>query len=157
MNNLIIEFLASFLIWLLVAGLLVLWVIDGRIKKEQALHALAAFILAWVIADIIKRFFPTVRPFVINGSQSLVLFPETNGAFPSGHTSAAFGLAMTVWLHDRRVGLIFIALALVIGAARVLANVHYPVDILGGATVGIIVALAVEKLHLFELIRKIKP
>lgn len=155
MNNLAITFLASFLIWFMVGGLLILWVIDGRIKREQVLHAILAFVLAWIIADIIKLLFPTVRPFLINGGQSLVLFPEKNGAFPSGHTAAAFGLATTIWLHDRKVGLFYIILALVVGASRVLANVHYPVDILGGAVVGILMAFGIEKAHLFELLKRL--
>jgi hypothetical protein len=35
MEDLIVMFCATFLIWLLFAGLGVLWVIDGKIKKEQ--------------------------------------------------------------------------------------------------------------------------
>ncbi len=156
MTDGIITFLASFLIWFMFAGLIILWVIDGRIKKEEALHAIVAFILAWVVADIIKLFFPTLRPFIVNGAPSLTLFPEHNGAFPSGHSSAAFALAVTIWLHDRKLGWIYILLALIVGTARVLANVHYPVDILGGAVVGILTAFLVERVHLFKLLGRIK-
>lgn len=154
MTNLLIEFLASFLIWLVFASLLVLWLIDGRIKKEQVLHAVFAFALAWAIAEVIKRLFPTERPFVLNGGDFLTFTKETSGAFPSGHSSAAFALATTIWLHDRKVGWLYMILALVIGAARVLANVHYPQDILGGALLGIIVAFVIERLHLFAFLTR---
>ena len=146
--NILITFLASFLIWIMFAGLFVLWVIDGKVKKEQALHGVLAFVLAWIVADIIKHFFPTLRPFLTNGETALTLFPQHNGAFPSGHTAAAFALAITLWLHDRKVGWIYIILAITIGIARVFANVHYPVDILGGGIVGIVIAIAIEKIHL---------
>lgn len=156
MQDLIIEFFATFLIWFLYAGLLVLWFIDGRIKKEQVMHALLASLIAWLVALLIKHFFPTIRPFVLNGREVDVLFKPTDAAFPSAHTALAFSLAVTIFMHDRRVGWFFLIGALVIGIARVLANVHYPVDILGGALIGTLVAVLVEKVHLFEFLRKMR-
>lgn len=148
MSNLVIEFLASFLIWLMFLGLLILWAIDGKIKKEQVLHALVASLFAWTLAEIIKRLIPTTRPFMVNGEMPLTLTVNNDGSFPSGHTSAAFALATTIWLHDRKVGWAYIIAALIVGAARVLANVHYPVDILAGAILGFVTAFGVERLHL---------
>ncbi len=155
MTDGIITFLASFLIWFMFAGLIILWVIDGRIKKEEALHAIFAFVLAWAIAEVVKRAIPTERPFQINGFTPVTVTKPTDGAFPSGHTSAAFALAMTIWFHDRKIGWVYIILGLIVGAARILANVHYPVDILGGAVVGILTAFLVEKIHLYQLISRI--
>ena len=133
-------------------GLLILWVIDGRIKKEQVLHALLAAGIAWGVAQIIKDLFPTVRPFELNGLIPLTLFPSSDGAFPSGHSAAAFALAATIWLTDKKVGSAFVVLALIVGVARVWGNVHYPVDILGGAILGVATAFLIEKAHLRKLI-----
>lgn len=154
MSHLLIEFFASFLIWLMYAGLLVLWVIDGKIKKEQVTHALLASFLAWVVAEILRNIFRTVRPFILDGSQPLTLTVPRNGAFPSGHTAGAFALATMIWLHDRKVGWFYLISALVVGVARVLANVHYPIDILGGAILGIFTSFAVEKIHFRKLFKK---
>ena len=147
MTNLIIEFLASFLIWFMFTGLFVLWIIDGKIKKEQVLHALIAVSLVFIISELLKALFPTLRPFSINGRHPLVFWIENDGAFPSSHTALAFALATTIWLHDRKVGWIYMVGALVIGVARVLANVHFPRDIFAGAVLGIVVSFLVEKLH----------
>ena len=57
----IVTFMASFLIWIMLGGLLVLWLIDGRIKKEQALHAFLSALIAWVIAEMLKNLIPSVR------------------------------------------------------------------------------------------------
>lgn len=152
MEDIAVMFFATFFIWVLYAGLIVLWFIDGRIKKEQVIHALMASLTAWVIVLLIKHFFPTIRPFMQNGGGVDVLIRPTDAAFPSAHTALAFGLAVTVFMHDRRVGWIYLIGALIIGIARVLANVHYPVDILGGALIGSLVAVIVEKFHLFKLL-----
>ena len=63
MNEVIITFLASFLIMVLFLALIVLWIVDGRVKREQALHALFSAAAAWVIGSMIKNVFPTFRPF----------------------------------------------------------------------------------------------
>jgi len=154
MSKLIIEFLASFLLWFMFFGLFVLWFTDGKIKKEQVIHAIFAASSAWVIAHLIKAIFPTLRPFQVNDSPTAVIIPLANGGFPSGHTAAAFALAVTIWQHNKKAGVVFLVSALLVGIGRMLANVHYPVDILGGAVLGIVSALAVEKLHFRKLFKK---
>lgn len=148
----IITFLASYLVFLLITGLFILWFIDGKIKKEQVVHALFASFTAWIIAHIIKDLFPTTRPFLENGVNPLTLTTPTDSAFPSGHSAFSFALSMTIFLHDKKVGLFFIICAFLIGISRVLAHVHYPIDIAGGALLGIVVAVVVEKIHPFKLL-----
>lgn len=153
MNNTLTAFLASFLIWIMFAGLLVLWAIDGRIKKEQVLHALFAAILAWLIAQMVKNLFPALRPFEADGTSPLTMTIPSDSSFPSGHSAAAFGLSVAIWLHARKTGYFYLFLAVLVGAARVYANVHYPLDIVGGAFLGVVVALAIDRLHVFGLLK----
>lgn len=154
MDGVIIGFFATFLIWILYTGLLVLWFVDGRIRKEQVLHSLFAGVIAWGIAWAVKTLFPTVRPFVLNGRGTDVLIAPSDSAFPSAHTALAFSLAVTIFMHDRRVGFWYLLAAFLIGAARVLANVHYPMDIVGGAFIGTLIAVIVEKTHMFRFLSK---
>jgi undecaprenyl-diphosphatase len=154
-ENVAIEFFATFLIWFLFLGVGILWVIDGRIKKEEVIHALLAGLSAWVLALFVKHLFPTLRPFATNGRGIDVLIKPTDGAFPSAHTALAFALGVTVFMHDRKIGFLFLMGAVVIGVARILANVHYPVDVLGGALVGMLVAVLIERVHLFRLVKKL--
>lgn len=157
MTNVLIEFFASFLIWLMFAGLVILWFIDGKIKKEQVIHALLASFVAFTIAEIIKRIFNTPRPFLIDHMPTNVLTLPNDPAFPSSHAAVVFALAITIWLHDKKVGIIFVILAVMVAWARVAANVHYPIDVIAGGIIGISVAIAVEKFHLsFNTTRKPK-
>lgn len=147
MNEAVITFLASFLIYILFLGLAVLWIIDGKIKKEQVIHAIAAVGISYLLSEVIKMLFPTIRPFIQNGTEVLTLTVPMDGAFPSSHTAAAFALGVTIFMHDKKYGWIYLLLAVVIGTARVLANVHYPADILGGALIGMLTAIVIEKSH----------
>lgn len=147
-----VSFFATFLIWFLFFGLIILWFVDGKIKKEQVIHALFAVLISWVISYLLKYLFPTLRPFELNGNDVKVLITPSDSAFPSSHTSTAFAMSVTIFLHDRKIGWIYLICALLIGVGRVVANVHYPIDILGGALLGTLVAIVVEKTHLFKLL-----
>jgi undecaprenyl-diphosphatase len=154
--DLLITFLASFLIWFMFFGLLILWVSDGKIRKKQVIHALLASLLAWMVAEAIKYCFPTIRPFLINGNSVKTLTIPRDGAFPSSHAAAAFALAVTIWLNDKRVGWLYLIFAGIVGIARIIANVHYLADILGGALLGITTSFVIEKVHLFSFLKKLK-
>src|SRR3989344_1182880 len=93
-TSFLITFLASFLIWFMFAGILVLWLIDGRIKKEVALHALISSLVAWLFTQMFKSLIPSYRPFVVAGVIPMTLTIPTDGSFPSGHSASAFGMAM---------------------------------------------------------------
>ncbi len=150
----IIEFFASYFLWLMFFGIFILWAYDGKVHKAQALHALFAGTLAWVIAWTIKSVFPTHRPFELNGKEVFVVIPLTNGGFPSGHTAAAFAIAVTIWNHDKKMGIIYVLSAVLVGISRVLANVHYPVDIIAGSLLGILTSQVVRKIHFRKFFKK---
>ena len=144
MSHWLITFLASFLVWFMVAGLFFLGYRNGRLKRELALHALLDGFIAWSTDQLIKWFYHPTRPFAFNGHTPLTLFANSDGSFPSGHTALAFALAISVLLHRRNLGLIFITAALLVGVGRVLSNVHYPIAILAGAAIGITTALLIR-------------
>jgi undecaprenyl-diphosphatase len=153
-NNPVVTFFASFLVWILMGGLFVLWITDGKIQKEQVLYALYATFFAWTVAYFIKEMFPTLRPFLINGGNIGTVTVPFDGAFPSQHTAIAFALGSTIYIHNKKIGWIYFLGAISIGIARVIANVHYPLDIIGGALIGALSAIFVERVHFNKLIKK---
>lgn len=64
-------------------------------------------------------------------------------SFPSNHAANAFGVAVFWALLYRRLWMIFVIPAAVIAYSRVYVGVHYPLDILGGALLGTVIAYAV--------------
>lgn len=115
-------------------------------KKREILRAFFAGVLAWVSAYILKFLFHTLRPFDAF-SQVHPLFPETGYAFPSGHSAFFMALAVSVFLFHRKAGYVFIFLALSIGLARVIAGVHFPIDVLGGLILGSLIAYFAKNLY----------
>ena len=113
-------------------------------KKKEILMVFFSGCLAWVLAYILKFAFSLPRPFVLL-SQVRALFGESGYAFPSGHATFYMALAFSVFFLHKKAGYVFIFFALLIGLARIVAGVHFPVDILGGFILGILIAYLVEK------------
>src|SRR3989344_6430927 len=129
-TSIVITFLASFLIWIMFAGLVFMWFIDGRVKREQALHAILAILLAWAISLMIKNLLPMSRPFTFDGTMPLTItLPSENSSFPSAHSSVAFALATSLWIHNKRLGSRFLLMAILVGFGRIISNVHFTFDV----------------------------
>jgi|SRR6266404_30973 len=98
-----------------------------------------AALLAWLVSGVLKHLIHTPRPFLALPNVS-ALFTETGYSFPSGHASFFAALAFSIFFVNKKTGYWFMFFALVIGVARIVAGVHFPIDILGGFALGAIVA-----------------
>jgi undecaprenyl-diphosphatase len=82
-------------------------------------------------------------------------------SFPSGHTAAAFGSAMAIgriWPQGRA---LWWTLAVLMGYSRIYIGHHYPLDVVGGALVGVLAAGwvmgGVKVPHKEDVILKVSP
>ena len=101
----------------------------------------ASVFLALGLAVAMKNLIHTLRPLEALGVQPLFL--QTGYAFPSGHTLIASAIAFSLFFTHKKAGYAFMLFALLIGMARVMAGVHFPIDILGGFILGGITAYLV--------------
>ena len=156
MSELLIQFFASFYLWVLFAGVLLIWIFDKKTTLNFILQVLASALVAWVIAEMIKNLFPTIRPFYLNNSSPLTLTVPTDPSYPSAHTAVAFASAIAVWIHKPKTGIFYIISAIVIGLARILASVHIFIDIFGGTLVGVSTGLIIARINLERLFTRSK-
>jgi len=103
-------------------------------------------VLAWFLAYVLKYLFHTGRPFDVFSSVTS-LFSETGYAFPSGHATFFMALAFSIFFSHKKVGYVFIFFALLIGIARIVAGVHFPIDILGGFVLGFAIAFFLKNVY----------
>ena len=93
-------------------------------------------------------------PTVILDPEPLMEVPTTS-SFPSGHTSSSFACAFVLSRLAPRLTVPLFVLATLIGVSRIYVGVHYPLDVLAGAVLGILVATAL--LRLLGALRRSPP
>lgn len=89
------------------------------------------------LAQLIKRSTKRRRPNAgIRGFAALVENPDAF-SFPSGHTAASVALAVAWAGEGSGLGLLASAFAALVGFSRVYLGVHYPLDVMAGAVLGL--------------------
>jgi len=111
--------------------------------RRTALAALAATQGAYWAAKGVKRLVARGRPaaLVVGVNER----EQTRGlGYPSGHTAVAFALAAAIApsLTGRSRTGVF-ATATFVGVARLYAGAHLPLDLVGGAAMGMLIGIAV--------------
>jgi undecaprenyl-diphosphatase len=98
-------------------------------------------VLAYLVADIVKATFPAMRPFAALDFTPLVLGENPLASFPSAHATFFTALGLTIFLQNKKIGKWFLLAALLIGLARIMVGIHWPLDILVGFLLGGVVAI----------------
>lgn len=118
-------------------------------KKTLAVAALAATTLALtdtLCSEVLKPLFNRPRPcnpeLMVQGARCLAGL-KSSLSFPSAHATNIFALATLLALLYPAGGFFFFAFAGIIGLSRVYIGVHYPLDVVGGAIAGSVVASGV--------------
>jgi undecaprenyl-diphosphatase len=107
--------------------------------------------LSYGLRDWIGRRRP---PLVYPEPKGLVHVPHS-GSFPSGHATIAFACATVLAWKVPRLAFPAFVLAGAIAWSRVYVGVHWPLDVLGGAALGILLATAL--LTLVAALRRSRP
>jgi undecaprenyl-diphosphatase len=114
-------------------------------------YAVVVFTVAAVaVSDLaamgLKDVFDVERPSMRYPEPKPLVTAPVDGSFPSGHAATSFAAAMVLSFARPRWAPAFFLLALAIGFSRVYVGVHYPLDVVGGAALGIAVATALRLL-----------
>lgn len=112
------------------------------VERRAGWRAAAAIASAWAASTLLKAAF--ARPRLSAAALGATPREVTHSfAYPSSHAALAFALAASLSLARPRAAPAALGLALVVALARMVAGVHTPLDLVGGAALGAAAALLV--------------
>jgi len=112
---------------------------NGR-QRETAFRcvicAVVAAAISMAVLFALNSLFFRPRPFTSQAVR-LLFYHNTDSALPSNAATLAFALAFAVVFYKRKLGAVMLVLACYVGLARTMAGVHYPLDVITGALLGL--------------------
>jgi membrane-associated phospholipid phosphatase len=115
----------------------------------RGLFVFACVAVPGLLTNLLKVLFGRSRPKLLftegDFGFHFLRFQADYWSFPSGHTTAAAGLAMAVCLMRPRLWPLGLAFALLVAASRVILDQHYLSDTLFSGFIAIAAALALQQ------------
>lgn len=142
-----------FLISFVVTGIFFLS-LSSKDRTKMLFVGILSSGISLILLKISSVFINDPRPFVINHVMPLIPHAPDNG-FPSDHTLITMWLALVVFLNNRRVGIALIVISFVVGISRVMALIHYPIDIIGSIVIATVSAWA-SNITITKLVKNAK-
>lgn len=137
--------------WIVLA-VLMLTVLPKKYKKAGLTMAIALILSLIFCNGIMKHLWARPRAFWVVGQNFVVgnefenLYGIFNSihdySFPSGHSSASFAAAVSIFMWRKKEGSAALLLAALIAFSRLYFTVHYPTDVLVGTITGALYGVA---------------
>jgi undecaprenyl-diphosphatase len=127
-----------------VGAIWILFALAGALlwrRPQLFAHVTATVLVADLLALGLKQLTGRRRPFLANPGQEPLLGTPLDLSLPSGHAATSFAGATILALAHRRSAVPLFVLAALVAWSRVYVGVHYPLDIVAGALLGVGVAL----------------
>jgi len=139
----LVFFFSHWFLWLLVIGLSVYWLAVKKYKRMGWFWLILG--LSEAIQRGLKLFSGWERPFYSRSA----LPPEwltgySVGSFPSGHAFRSVIILYFLWQVDKKLFWLALPGVVMVSIGRVLFGLHYPIDIIGGLALGLILVKLVK-------------
>lgn len=107
---------------------------------QPVLHMLAAGLTGTVVYKWLKQKTHRPRPFQVRQDVWVVGKPLDHFSFPSGHTLHAVAFSVVAMHYYPELSIILLPFTVMVAMSRVILGLHYPSDVLAGATIGYCIA-----------------
>lgn len=138
-----IAWVTTYLIWIMVAGFVAVWVFaeDRRGKLYLGVSAVVGLVIVLILIVIAGKVHSDPRPFVQDPSIVPLVPHAPDDGFPSDHSAAAGLVAVLVALRHRWYGALLGVAAIVLAWSRVAAHLHHVQDVVAGLVLGAVAAV----------------
>lgn len=113
---------------------------------RDTLFFLVALFMVYAVVELLKGLVSYPRPHqFLHGIRTLIVYGDYD-SFPSLHAALSFALATVTYRKYPRVGVLLFGCATLVGISRVFVGVHFPIDIIVGAFLGVSIPVLIAKI-----------
>ena len=135
-----VSWLGNGILWYgLMLGLLLA---HGADAAQAVVHMTGAGLASTLLYRILKQGTLRPRPCEVHAHIAAGAVPLDRFSFPSGHTRHAVAFSLVAAAYFPALGPLLAVATFAIAASRIVLGLHYPSDVLAGAALGAVVALA---------------
>lgn len=122
-------------LWIVMTVILLLF----RRTRRWGVACALALALGFLVTNVaLKNIIHRIRPYDVIDALKVLVPPEKDFSFPSGHATSSLAAAWALMrVAPRRYGVPALVVAILISLSRLYVGVHYPTDVLCGAAIGI--------------------
>ena len=119
--------------------------------RKAGFVSLLSLGFCFLIANgILKPLVARPRPYTQIAALEILIPPEKDLSFPSGHTTASFASACILFrMLPKKYGVCAVVLAVLIALSRLYVGIHYPTDVIGGVVIGVFGSMLVYHVYLW--------
>ncbi len=140
-------FFAKYFEYVLLFCLIIFLVVNWKKHWKMVVLALVSGVVSrFIIGSLIRFLWFRPRPFAVENFIPLIYQNPTEASFPSGHALFYFAVSTIVYFYNKKAGILFYLASFLIAISRVFVGIHWPLDILVGALIGIFTAWLFYKL-----------
>ncbi|MGE8005171.1 undecaprenyl-diphosphatase [Lysinibacillus sp. NPDC093216] len=135
--------IAEYTVFFLAIFVILFWFTKNKENKMMLICGGISFILAEILGKVAGLLHFNKQPFAVLSNTNQLIEKTINNSFPSDHTILFFSFCMSFWLFKKGKWIVWMLLAILVGISRIWVGVHYPLDVLVGAFIGITSAVII--------------
>lgn len=108
-------------------------------SPERLVRAIAVPLAVFLVTTAVRKGINAPRPYEYSGITPLIPKSTKGNSCPSRHTACAFVIALAWCFGYPSFGTAMVVIAATIALSRPLIGVHYPLDVLFGAAIALVI------------------
>ena len=147
--HILIKIMADFVfVVVIIWALIVMLKLAKDIRTEYIVRGIITGVVAEGLGQVAGTFYHHAPPFVAQHIQPLAWHINNVNSFPSDHMMLVSAATFVAWASTKnwKVGVPLLILSLIVGVGRVMAHVHWPIDIVASFIIAGVVTLVIYNL-----------
>ncbi|MFD2212711.1 phosphatase PAP2 family protein [Metabacillus endolithicus] len=128
----------------LFASVLLMIMIGSRSGKKLTYQTVLSLVISSSAKALINKIKFRPRPFVTRDA-NVLLASKLDTTYLSKHSLLSFAVSTMVYMYDRGIGKIMLAMSSLTAISRIWVGAHYPFDVVRSSIIGALISILVKK------------